>query len=139
MDEAMNGSENEPATKADLHALRSKLRSDFDALRSDVHAEISSSRISADARFDAHDRRLESVEGNLRRLNIGFARMEGDMTEVKAKLDGLLTIKEDFARFSARLDRTMNFFESTMRKMDSQGSMLMEHEGRITKLETRPS
>ena len=93
----------------------------------------------SNARFVSHDLRFDSIEGNLRRLNIGFARMEGDITELKSKVDILLTVKEDLSRFGSNLDRATNYFESCMRKMDSQGSTLMEHEGRIAKLESRPS
>ena len=113
MTDAMKDDGNEPATKADLRGLETRL--------------------------DGHDVRFGSIEGNLRRLNIGFARVEGDLTELKSKVDILLTVKEDLSRFGSNLDRATNYFESCVRKMDSQGSMLMEHEGRIAKLESRPS
>ena len=90
-------------------------------------------------RLDGHDRRFDGLDGNLRRLNIGFARMEGDMTELKGKVDILLAVKEDFSQFKTSIERMTSYFESCVRKMGSQGSMLMEHESRITKLEPRPS
>jgi predicted nuclease with TOPRIM domain len=90
------------------------------------------------ARLDAHDKRFDSIEGDLHRLNVGFARMEGDMTELKGKVDILLVVKEDFSRFSANVERMTSYFESCVRKMESQGSMLMEHEARLAKLEPRP-
>ena len=114
----------EPATKADLRESISASNARFGSLED---------------RLDGHDRRFESIDGNLRRLSIGFARLEGDSTEMKSKIDLLLTVKEDIARFTTNLDRTMKYFESCMRKMDSQGSMLMEHEDRLTKLEPRPN
>jgi hypothetical protein len=86
----------------------------------------------------AHDKRFDSIEGNLHRLNVGFARVEGDLTELKGKVDILLGVKEDVSRFTANVERMTNYFESCVRKMDSQGAMLMEHEARLTKLEVRP-
>lgn len=79
----VSGSDDQPATKSDLRALRA----------------------STEARFDAHDLRFDAIEGNLRRLNIGFARMEGDMTEMKGKVDILLGMKEEFSQFKSSIDR----------------------------------
>lgn len=107
----------EPATKADLRGILSRL---------DGH----------DQRLDGHDRRLDSIDENLRRLNVGFARMEGDIVELKGTVKVLL---QDFSRFSIILERVSSNVENFLRKMDMQGSMLMEHEGRIKKLESRPN
>jgi len=106
----------EPATKGDLCSVRDGLA----------------------ARLDGHDRRFDSIEGNLRRLNLGFARMEGDMTEMKGKVDVLLTLKDEFSRFKSDIERMTHFLEISVRRTDSQGSMLMEHEYRLKKLESRP-
>lgn len=105
----------EPATKNEMRALEASLC----------------------ARLDAHDKRFESIDGNLHRLNVDFAAMKGDMTELKGKVDILLVVKEDFSRFTANVERMTERFESWARKMDIQGSMLMEHEARLTKLEAR--
>jgi len=110
MTDEMRADGHEPATKADMRGLASRL--------------------------DGHDRRFEKVEGNLHRLNIGFAKMNGDMVEVKAELK---EIRNDISRFSTILERSSGNIEAALRKMDMQASMLMDHEGRITKLEPRPS
>jgi len=105
-----------PATKGELRSVRGELV----------------------ARLDGHDRRFDSIEGNLRRLNIGFARMEGDMTEMKGKMDVLLTLKDEFSQFKSGIERMTHFLEVSVRRTDYQGSMLMEHESRLKKLESRP-
>ena len=123
MTKEMRDDGHETATKADLRLTR---------------GDIQAVRVDLSARLDSHDARFESIDGNLRRLNVGFARMEGDMTELKGKVDILLVVKEDISRFTANVERMTNYFESCVRKMDSQGAMLMEHEARLTKLESRP-
>ena len=112
MADEMGNDEHAPAT-------RGELRSGLDSLRSEMNV------------------RFESVESNLHRLNVGFARMQGDMTEMKGKVDILLGLKEDFSRHVANAERMTGYFESCVRKMDSQGAMLMEHEARLTKRESR--
>jgi hypothetical protein len=88
-----------------------------------------SSRLAAPRRFDG-------IDGNLRRLNVGFARMEGDMAEVKDKLGDLLGLKSEFSLFKTFLERMNGNVEAFLRKSDLQGSMLMDHEGRIKNLES---
>ena len=127
MTEVMREDSHEPATKADINSLR-------DGVRGEIHAV----RTELSGRLDSHDKHLESIDGNLHRLNVGFARMEGDMTEIKGKVDILLGVKEDLSRFSANVERMTNYFESCVRRMDFQGSMLMEHDSRLVKLEARP-
>jgi hypothetical protein len=117
MTDAMMSDDQQPATKRDLRNLKDGLG----------------------AQLESHDRRFVSIEGNLHRLNVGFAQMHGDMTEVKGKLDILLDVKDQFSRFTTRVERMTNYFESRVRKMDSQGAMPMEHEGRLQKFEARPS
>ena len=80
----------EPATKGDLRGLS--------------------------VRLDGHDRRFDAVEGNLRRLNIGFARMEGDMSEMKGKMDVLLTLKDEFSQFKSDIERMTHF----LKKLESR-------------------
>ena len=150
MSDAMKDDGNEPATKADLRELIAASDAHFGSIDArfgtidaqfetiDARFETIDARFgSLEARLDVHGRRFESIDGNLRRLNIGFARMEGDITEIKGNVDILLGVKEDFSQFKAGIERMTNYFESCVRKMDSQGSMMMEHEGRITKLESR--
>ena len=114
----------EPATRADMRGLCTRL---------DGHDQLFESVIS---RLDGHDRRLEKIDGNLLRLDIAFAKMSGDMVEVKV---GLKEVRSDISRFSTILERSSGNIEAALRKMDMQASMLMDHEGRITKLEPRPS
>jgi DNA repair ATPase RecN len=103
MTDEMRADGHEPATKADMRGLSTRL--------------------------DGHD-------GNLRRLNVAFAKMSCDMVEVKA---GLKEVRNDISRFSTILERSSGNIEAALRKMDMQASMLMDHEGRITKLEPRSS
>jgi chromosome segregation ATPase len=130
----------EPATKADLRAFAANAESRF-ATKTDLtplatKLELQSVRNELSARLDDHDRRFDGIDGNLRRLNIGFAKMDGDMTELKSNVGTLL---ENFSRFSTILERASGNIEASLRKMDLQGSMLMEHEDRLKKLESRPS
>lgn len=110
-----------PATKADLREFATKADLREFATKADMRTVIE--------RLDGHD-------GNLRRLNISFARLEGDMTEVKGTLG---VVVEDLSQVKNILERMNGNIETSLRKMELQGSMLMEREGRLTKLETRPS
>ncbi len=112
------------ATKADLREFATKAETLF-ATKADMKAE-----------FRAITDRLDGHDANLRRLNISFARLEGDMTEVKGKVG---VIVEDFSQFKTFLERMNGNIEAALRKTDLQGSMLMDHEGRLKKLESRPS
>ena len=110
MTDKMRADGHEPATKADLRGICSRL--------------------------DGHDQRFGKAEGNLHRLNVAVAKMSVDLVEVKA---GLKEVRTDISRFSAILERSSGNIEAALRKMDMQASMLMDHERRITKLEPRPS
>lgn len=113
MNDEMIDDGHEPATRGELRGVRDELR----------------------ARLDAHDRRFDGIDGNLRRLNVGFVKLDGDVAELKGTVAGLV---KDFSKFSTILERISGSVEGWLRKMDMQGSMLMEHEARITKLESRP-
>ena len=154
MSDEMKGARNQPATKGDLDDLEKRLTGRFAskddlkrfatkddlkrfatkddlkrfATKDDLHESISG--------FNA---RFERIEGNVHRLNLGFAEMKGDIAELTDKVDSLLPLKDTLAQMQSSLDHAMTFFMSTMRKADSQGSMLMEHEARLTKLESRPN
>ena len=119
-DDDMTPDQQLPAIKADIRQIRDRL---------DGH----------DARFDAVDRRFDSVDANLRPLNLFAARTDGRLTGLEEKMDIVLTMKDDFARFQTGLDAMARQMESFERWCRSQGSMLMEHEARITKLESKPS
>ena len=126
-DNDMTPDEQSPATKADARRICDRL---------DGHdAQFTS----IDARFTAHDQRFDSIDGNLRRLNLFAARTDGRLTSLEEKMDVVLTMKDDFARFQTGLDKMARQMESFERWCRSQGSMLMEHETRITKLESKPS
>jgi hypothetical protein len=114
MNDEMIDDGHEPATRGELRGVRDELR----------------------ARLDGHDRRFDGIDGHLRRLNIGFVKMDGDLAELKGEFK---VMKADFSRFSILLERVSGNIEAGFRKFDIQGSMLMEHESRITKLESRPS
>ena len=114
MNGEMRDDSHEPATKGELRGVRDELR----------------------LRLDAHDHRFSGIDGNLHRLNIGFVRMAGNITELNGTVKGLV---KDILRFSTILERVSGNIESSLRKLYMQGSMLMNHEGRITKLESRPS
>jgi len=134
----------EPATKADLRttqvdmrAMGTDLHTEMHAMGTDLRAEMHAMGASLSARLDSHDARFEKIDGNLHRLNVGFAQMSGDLGELKGKVDILLGVKQEMSRLAAYTERMANHFESCVRKMDFQGSMLMEHETRLTKLEAR--
>ena len=82
---------------------------------------------------------LNAHDGNLRRLNLFAARTEGRPGSLEEKMNVVLTLKSDFARFQTGLDSMARQMESFERWCRSQGSMLMEHEDRLKKLESKPS
>ncbi len=88
------------ATKADVADLATKLDMDFA-----TKAEMNSGFRAVNGRLDGHD-------ANLRRLNISFARLEGDMTELKAKVG---VIAEDFAWVKSFLERMNGNIEAALR------------------------
>jgi hypothetical protein len=83
--------------------------------------------------------RLQAQDGNLRRLNLFAAETRGSFAVVDEQMKAVLMLKSDFARFQIGLDAMARQMESFERWCRSQGSMLMEHEARITKLESKPS
>ena len=133
-DNDMTPDEHLPATKADLRRVCDRLDGQ-DARFNSIDGRLSSH----DDRFDAVDRRFDAVDGNLRRLNLFAARTDGRLASLEGKVDVLMTLKSDFARFQTGLDAMARQMESFERWCRSQGSMLMEHEARITKLESKPS
>ncbi|MCR4296437.1 MAG: hypothetical protein NUW21_12945 [Elusimicrobia bacterium] len=128
MSDEMRADGHEPATKADLREFATKADLHF-ATKRDLH----SVRDELSSRLDDHDRRFDGIDANLRRLNIGFAKMDGDITEMKGHVGTLL---ENFSKFTTTLERANGNIEAALRKMDLQGSMLMDHEARLRKLET---
>ncbi|HEX4047310.1 MAG TPA: hypothetical protein VH309_05725 [Elusimicrobiota bacterium] len=158
----MSPDERLPATKADVKRILDRLDGQDGRLTShDGHLATIGERLTShdrhftsiaerfdavDKRFEAVDRRFEdvdkrfdAVDGNLRRLNLFAARTEGRLSSLEVKMDEMLTLKTDFARFQTGLDSMARQMESFERWCRSQGSMLMEHEGRIAKLESKPS
>lgn len=133
MAEEMSDDGSLPATKADLREFATKADLREFAMNADLRF---ATKADLRAEMRAIVERLDGHDGNLRRLNISFARLEGDMTEVKGKLG---VVVEDLSQVKNVLERMNGNIETALRKMDLQGSMLMEHEGRITKLESRPS
>ena len=123
----------EPATKADLRATQADMRAmgtDMRAMGADLRADMHTIRME-------HEHRFERIDDNLHRLNVGFAQMSGDLNELKGKVDMLLGARQEMSRLTANTERMANHFENWTRKMDFRGSMLMEHEARLTKLETQ--
>jgi hypothetical protein len=84
------------------------------------------------------DEKVTHLDEKLTRVAVTVARLEGDMFEVRQDLSELKGLRRDFGRFQTVLDGMARNMESFERWCRSQGSMLMEHEGRITKLEIRP-
>ncbi len=82
---------------------------------------------------------LRKIDENVLRLNIGFAQMRGDMVEMKSNVDSLLVLKDEFSQFKTNIEQMTKYFEAQVRKTDFLGSMMMEHEDRIKKLESRPN
>lgn len=126
MSDEMRADGHEPATKADLREFATKPDVGVLATR------LESVRHEMSSRLDDHDRRFDGIDSNLRRLNIGFVKMDGDISELKGNVGTLL---ESFSRFTTTLERASGNIEAALRKMDLQGSMLMDHEGRLKKLE----
>ena len=122
----MKDESNRPLTKADLDGIEARLFG-LDSL---------SARLAA--RLDDHDERFIRIDNNLYRLNVGFARMEGRMSDMEGKMDSLMTLKIDFARFQTVLDGMARNQEIFLRRWAHHDDMLMDHERRLGKLESRP-
>ena len=84
------------------------------------------------------DQKVTYLDEKVTRVAVSVARIEGDMFEVRQGLSELKGLRLDFTRFQSFLDASASKMETFERWCRSQGSMLMEHEGRITKLESRP-
>ena len=112
----MKDGRNRNATKSDLECLEARLG----------------------ARLDGHEGRFVRIEDNLHRLNVGFARMEGRMSDMEGKMDSLMTLKTDFSRFQTVLDGMARNQETFLRRWAHHDDMLMDHERRLGKLESRP-
>ncbi|MFI5345190.1 MAG: hypothetical protein ACHQ51_02335 [Elusimicrobiota bacterium] len=84
------------------------------------------------------DEKVTHLDEKLTRVAVTVARIEGDMFEVRQGVSELKGLRLDFMRFQSFLDASARNMETFERWCRSQGSMLMEHEGRITKLESRP-
>jgi len=74
----------------------------------------------------------------LTRVAATVARIEGDLFEVKRDVSELKGLHAKFDRFQTVLDGMARQMESFERWCRFQGNMLVEHEGRITKLEAKP-
>jgi hypothetical protein len=74
----------------------------------------------------------------LTRVAASVARMEGDLFEVKRDVSELKGLHVKFDRFQTVLDGMARQMESFERWCRFQGNMLVEHDVRIAKLETKP-
>jgi hypothetical protein len=72
------------------------------------------------------------------RIAAAAARLEGDLFEVKRDVSELKGLSPKFDRFQAVLDGMTRQMESFERWFRFQGNMLVEHEGRLSKLEQKP-
>jgi len=72
------------------------------------------------------------------RIAAAAARLEGDMFEIKRDVSELKGLNVKFDRFQTVLDGMTRQMESFERWFRFQGNMLVEHEGRIAKLEPKP-
>ena len=77
---------------------------------------------------DRQDRCFDSIDANFLQLHATCARMEGHLAEIKRKVN---VLAEDFKGLTATLHRISGNIEASLIRMD--------HVGRITKLESRPS
>jgi hypothetical protein len=72
------------------------------------------------------------------RIAAAAARLEGDLFEIKRDVSELKGLGVKFDRFQAVLDGMTRQMESFERWFRFQGNMLVEHEGRLSKLEPKP-
>ncbi|MBI2386991.1 MAG: hypothetical protein HYV14_13445 [Elusimicrobia bacterium] len=72
------------------------------------------------------------------RIAAAAARLEGDIFEIKRDVSELKGLGGKFDRFQAVLDGMTRQMESFERWFRFQGNMLVEHEGRLSKLEPKP-
>ncbi len=71
------------------------------------------------------------------RIAAATARIEGDLFEVKRDVSELKGLNVKFDRFQSVLDGMTRQMESFERWFRFQGNMLVEHEGRLSKLEPK--
>ena len=72
------------------------------------------------------------------RIASATARIEGDLFDIKRDVSELKGLNMKFDRFQTVLDGMTRQMESFERWVRFQGNMLVEHEGRISKLEPKP-
>jgi hypothetical protein len=105
----------------------------FQALRGEV-ADLDQK---FDRRFGELDERFVRLDEKVNRVASVVARLEGDMTEVRRDVSEMKGLRRDFGRFQSVLDGMARSMESFERWTRSQGSMLLEHEERLGKLERK--
>ena len=81
---------------------------------------------------------LFKTDETVTRVAATVARIEGDLFEVKRDVSELKGLHSKFDRFQTVLDGMARQMESFDRWCRFQGNMLVEHEGRISKLESKP-
>lgn len=72
------------------------------------------------------------------RIAAAAARLEGDVFEIKRDVSELKGLSPKFDRFQGVLDGMTRQMKSFERWFRFQGNMLVEHEGRLSKLEPKP-
>ncbi|MBI4061998.1 MAG: hypothetical protein HY403_11285 [Elusimicrobia bacterium] len=81
---------------------------------------------------------LFRTDEKVTRIAVATARLGGDLFEIKRDISELMGLNIKFDRFQTVLDAMTRQMQSFERWCRSQGDMLIEHEGRISKLESKP-
>ena len=110
---------------------------DYRELKLEV-SSIGEKVVQLDGKVTQMDGKIAQMDGTVTRIAVSVARLEGDMFEVRRDVSELKGLRVEFGRFQVVLDGVARSMESFDRWCRSQGGMLMEHEGRIAKLESRP-
>lgn len=77
------------------------------------------------------------TDDKVTRIAAATARLEGDIFEIKRDVSELKGLNVKFDRFQVVLDGMARQMESFERWCRFQGNMLVEHDGRIAKLEPK--
>ena len=93
----------------------------------------------------SHGARFMAIEANLHRLNVGVARMQGDIAELRAEVVTREEFRAAFGQMMSGIDAQTRLLEDMRHRWAVQSGALVdqhkrldEHEKRISALESRP-
>jgi len=92
-----------------------------------------------DKRFDRMDKRFDTLEATVRNIAIEQARARGDIEDLKENMVTKSEFRSHTAIVVSHLEAFASQMEAFRRQSIIMGDMLMDHQDRIVRLESRPA